>query len=60
MLLDLLTESKHNQTGLIQVASGMYADSQLDQPNWSTDPAENGCVDNRDCAVFVTWDPPSK
>lgn len=61
MLLDLLMEGGNTQAGLVQTASGMHADPRLDQPDWSTDKVGGGgCFDNRDCAVFVTWNPPSK
>lgn len=53
MLLDLLFDSS-NHAKLIQTASGMFADSNKDQPVWSA------CVDNRDCRIFVSWDPPAK
>lgn len=54
MLLDLLTEGGNTQAGLVATAAGMHADPRLDQPDWTA------CVDNRDWAVFVTWDPPSR
>ena len=54
MLLDLLTDSGTSQAGLVAAASGMHADPYLDQPDWAA------CFDNRDCDVFVAWDPPSK
>lgn len=53
MLLDLLLDSS-SHAKLVQSASGMFADPDKDQPDWKT------CVDNRDCGVFVSWDPPAK
>ncbi|KZS15079.1 Phagocyte signaling-impaired protein [Daphnia magna] len=53
MLLDLLLDSS-SHSKLVQTAGGMFADPDKDQPDWKT------CVDNRDCGVFVSWDPPSK
>lgn len=52
MLLDLLLES-NTHAKLVQIAGGMYVDPDKDQPNWQA------CVDNRDCGVFVSWDPPA-
>ncbi|XP_046462363.1 N-alpha-acetyltransferase 25, NatB auxiliary subunit-like [Daphnia pulex] len=53
MLLDLLLDG-NSHTKLVQSAAGMFADPDKDQPDWKT------CVDNRDCGVFVSWDPPAK
>jgi hypothetical protein len=53
MLLDLLLDGS-SHTKLVQSAAGMFADPDKDQPDWKT------CVDNRDCGVFVSWDPPAK
>lgn len=53
MLLDMLLESS-SHAKLVQTAEGMFADPDKDQPDWKA------CVDNRDCGVFVSWDPPSK
>jgi len=59
MLLDLLLAdaSPHSTAGrdrlLVNVAAGMYADPDKDQPsNWSSQ------VDNRDCSIFISWHPP--
>ncbi|EFX68033.1 hypothetical protein DAPPUDRAFT_203413 [Daphnia pulex] len=53
MLLDLLLDGS-SHAKLVQSAAGMFADPDKDQPDWKT------CVDNRDCGVFVSWDPPAK
>lgn len=63
MLLDLFASTdgggQNALAKLAQTASGMFADPDKDQADWGTGPT-GGCVDNRDCTVFVSWDPPSK